>query len=242
MKKSFLFLIIIMTVMISGSAAAIELKTGQTVSFGNYEQDNNYGNGKEPIEWLVLDVNYNEALLISKYLLDTQPIWENAAGRGLGAPNWDISRMRLWLNGSFFYDAFNSSERNIIRNTRNENPVYGFEGATDPYTWDHIFILTPKEAQKYMSGSARMAKPTAYCAAKGVKRNSGGYSTWWLRPESIVSLGMEGTMEWAYVKSNGNIGKFYKDSEYTYDNSSASSWEKFRNTEIAIRPAVWIRF
>ena len=243
MKIRLFILAVVFAILIAaGSVQAAALKAGQTVLFGNYEQDNNTRNGKEPIEWLVLKVNYNEALLISKYLLDTQPIWENAAGPGLGAPNWDNSRLRLWLNGSFLYDAFSSSERNMIRNTRNENPTYGFEGASDPYTYDRIFIFTPKEAEKYLSGSARMAKPTAYCAAKGAKRNSSGYSTWWLRPESMRAVGMEGTLEWAFVKTGGSIGLFYIDSEYTYDPSSTSSWEKFRNTEVAVRPALWINF
>ena len=43
-----------------------EAKKGCLVEFGAYEQDNNLKNGKEPIEWMVLDVKNGEALLRSK--------------------------------------------------------------------------------------------------------------------------------------------------------------------------------
>lgn len=44
----------------------------KTVTFGRYEQDNNLGNGPEPIEWIVLDSNNGEVLLLSKYGLDVK--------------------------------------------------------------------------------------------------------------------------------------------------------------------------
>lgn len=40
--------------------------TGNVVTYGHYEQDNDTANGKEPIEWVVLDVQGDKALLISK--------------------------------------------------------------------------------------------------------------------------------------------------------------------------------
>lgn len=46
---------------------------GSSIYFGQYEQDNNSGNGPEPIEWIVLDIQDDRALLISKYGLDIQP-------------------------------------------------------------------------------------------------------------------------------------------------------------------------
>ena len=47
-------------------------KIGDTVSFGSYEQDNNTENGAEAIEWIVLDVEGENVLLLSKYGLDAQ--------------------------------------------------------------------------------------------------------------------------------------------------------------------------
>ncbi len=43
---------------------------GDTVYFGEYEQDANNGNGTEPIEWIVLEKDGDKALLLSKYGLE----------------------------------------------------------------------------------------------------------------------------------------------------------------------------
>ncbi len=41
-----------------------EVAEGNIVTFGHYEQDNNFDNGAEPIEWRVLEVNDGKATLI----------------------------------------------------------------------------------------------------------------------------------------------------------------------------------
>ena len=46
------------------------VKKGDYVKFGNYFQSND--TTKEPVEWLVIDENQDEVLLISKYVLDAQ--------------------------------------------------------------------------------------------------------------------------------------------------------------------------
>ena len=48
------------------------LAVGSIITFGAYEQDNNTRNGKEPIEWQVLEIKGGRALLISKYGLDAK--------------------------------------------------------------------------------------------------------------------------------------------------------------------------
>ena len=46
---------------------------GDCVIFGHYEQDNNTSNGKEDIEWLVLEKEADRMLVISRYVLDAMP-------------------------------------------------------------------------------------------------------------------------------------------------------------------------
>ena len=50
-----------------------EFAVGSSVYFGSYEQDNDTEDGAEPIEWLVLAVDNDKALLLSRYALDCQP-------------------------------------------------------------------------------------------------------------------------------------------------------------------------
>ena len=58
----------------AGYTVPSALSVGQTFKLGEYEQDNNTGNGTEPIEWQVLAVKGDRALVISRYVLDARPI------------------------------------------------------------------------------------------------------------------------------------------------------------------------
>ena len=53
-------------------AGLTNVSVGSIIKFGFYEQDNNSSNGKEEIEWKVLAVDGNKALVISQYALDYQ--------------------------------------------------------------------------------------------------------------------------------------------------------------------------
>ena len=50
----------------------LKIQIGDYITFGSYEQDNDISNGKEDIEWLVLDREDNKILVISKYGLDAK--------------------------------------------------------------------------------------------------------------------------------------------------------------------------
>lgn len=68
-------------------AGAIDsAEIGDTFIFGTFEQDNDKTNGREPIEWRVLDKNEKGVLLLSEYILEFGAYehdggditWENA--------------------------------------------------------------------------------------------------------------------------------------------------------------------
>ncbi len=58
------------------------IKRGDYVKFGRYPQ--NRGTVKDPIEWLALEVNGYEALLISRFSLDSRPYHHEHNGHNLG--------------------------------------------------------------------------------------------------------------------------------------------------------------
>lgn len=154
------------------------VKVGDYIKFGKYEQDNNTSNGKEAIEWLVLDVQGDKALVISKYALDAQPY--NKTDENI---TWEKCTLRSWLNNDFYNSAFTSSEKNKIRTTTvvaEDNLVYGTEAGNN--TQDKIFLLSISESNKYFSSNKeRMCKPTAYAKYRGPWTNSNGNCWWWLR-------------------------------------------------------------
>ena len=150
------------------------MKKGDIIKFGKYPQDRN--GSKSPIEWLVLDVKGNEALLISRYGLDCKQYHSG------GSITWEDCDLRKWLNSDFLKSAFSNeeSERILVSELRNDdNPEYGTPGGND--TKDRIFCLSIAEAEQYFSSDEdRQCRPTAYA------RNHRAYvkndcCDWWLR-------------------------------------------------------------
>ena len=72
-----LFLIVILLYMFGGSGEAEILDAAENartiLAFGKYEQDNNPDNGPEEIEWIVLEEQDGNLLLLSRYGLDAVP-------------------------------------------------------------------------------------------------------------------------------------------------------------------------
>ena len=159
----------------SGSSSS-NIKVGDTITFGHYEQDNNYSNGKEAIEWRVLDVKGDKLLVISSYVLDNKP-FHSTLDRGV---TWDRCSLREWLNEEFYNEAFSTNEKSKIltTNVKAESSINelalanGRSGTGSPVgsdTKDKIFLLSIKEARKYFSGE-KISKaswadyvPQTYC-------------------------------------------------------------------------------
>ena len=157
----------------------VNLKTGDRITFGSYEQDNNSSNGPEPIGWRVLEVSGGSALIVSEYALDAR-----AYNEDYESVMWATCTLRKWLNGKFYDTAFNEEEKGLIALTKvknADNPKYGTEGGKD--TEDRVFLLSLGEAERYFEDDeARRAFPTEYAIARNVwVREKTGTVWWWLR-------------------------------------------------------------
>lgn len=132
---------------------------GSVITFGHYEQDDRFSDGKEPIQWLVLDVQDDKALLISKYILDAQAYHEPYEDT-----TWATCKLRTWLNSTFLNTAFTPQEQSQIAYTTvstADNLDYGTRGGAS--TQDQIFILSVWEAAQYFSTNiSRRASTTDY--------------------------------------------------------------------------------
>ena len=188
------------------------VETGEIITFGQYEQDNDLGNGPEAIEWQVLAVEGDRALVISKYGLDAKKY--NDARTSV---TWETSTLRTWLNREFYNSAFSSEEKAQIRETtlKNPNNKYNIKGGNK--TRDRIFLLSYDEATEYFAdNAARRCQPTAYTKNNGAGASYGG--AWWLRSPGAYSI-------CAYEINF--IGSFY---EYDYVNTNG----------VMARPAFWL--
>ena len=171
------------------TALISEAEIGSSVFFGSYEQDNDTSNGKEDIEWIVLEKEGNKALVISKYALDSKQYHTSMCDI-----TWETCSLRKWLNGPFL-DAFSAEARNSIIDTTvtaDKNPSYSTSPGND--TTDKVFLLSIAEVNKYFpSDEARKCTPTDHTKAQGVWKSS-RYSTdgrttcwWWLRSPGSLS-------------------------------------------------------
>ena len=193
------------------------LAAGGTVSFGSFEQDGNYYNGKEPIIWKVLMIYDGRALLLSQNLLEAMPY--NYAQVSV---TWEGSTIRNWLNSTFYNDAFSNEEKSCISQNWNSNPAnsaYGTMGGSN--TFDNVFLLSMDELIYYFpSEASRKAMPTQ------VARSHGAYGTadvncawWWLRSPGQNT---------ACATSVNSIGVLLNTGPLVNDSTGG------------IRPAIWV--
>lgn len=143
------------------------------VVFGHYEQDGDLANGKEPIEWIVLEENETGKLLMSRYILDCVPF-----NKDYTDVMWDASSLRSWLNNDFAGEAFSEEERALILLSRiaYDNIETDQRGETE----DQVFCLSLDELTKYYKftydpysyfGYCKdlIALPTTYAKDRGVR-------------------------------------------------------------------------
>ena len=194
-------------------------QVGDYVYFGAYEQDNSSFNGKENIEWLVLDRYDNKIFVISKYALDAQPYNENG-----GEFSWGKSTLRSWLNNDFYDAAFSDEDKLLIIQANITDDKNGT--TSDTGTSDNVFLLSITEAEKYFSSDdKRQCVPTDYAIAQGAYTNF-QYTVdgkpacwWWLRSPSYARIDYHGSV--------GSRRIFYGDEALSGGNG-------------CVRPALWI--
>ncbi len=153
---------------------------GEPITLGNYEQDNNFDNGAEPIEWIVLDKYKDKLLLISKDALYSKKYNEELAN-----VTWETCTLRKWLNEDFYNTAFNDNEKAIILETKlnNHDSTAYRKSYGGNNTIDKVFPLSYNEASYYLpTHEFSLAKATAYAKESGSYTNAeSGYCWWWLR-------------------------------------------------------------
>ena len=166
------------------------VEAGDIVTFGKYEQDNNKTNGAEAIRWIVLDVQDDRALLLSRYALDSVRYHSSYVDVG-----WRDCSLRSWLNDTFLYTAFSAEDRRRIVTTYDT-------GASDS-----VFLLSVGEVYYYLSSARdRTCSLTSYAAAMGAAEKNNVAQWWWTRSPGTEAgqttfINFEGDSYSAYVNN-----------------------------------------
>lgn len=191
---------------------------GDIIKFGKYEQDANEENGKEEIEWTVLDTENNTILLVSSKLLDYKSFYEGETGY------WNESEIRQWLNNDFINESFTAEEQKHIRlvnivTTVYSNPLERFT------TEDRVFLMSAEEVEKYFPSRAdRLASPTEFANKQYDEAKTYDYIRWFTRNHNDVYGG------YSHISINTNKWQ------------SEGLFEEWRYKKPAfIRPAMWIK-
>ncbi|MBQ4151329.1 MAG: hypothetical protein IJC81_05960 [Clostridia bacterium] len=195
-------------------------KVGQIVELGEYEKI--YDEDAKtfvtaPVEWIVVDIDGENALLLSRYAIDAKPYHSEAE-----ESSWQDSTIRIWLNGEFYETAFANSVFEIIekdlKNDVGEN------------TKDKVFLLSKAEVEYYFSSEkSKIAKATSAAIKKGVYAFNGfkdeeaelnGNCRYWLRSSDLNDGGAQ--------RVNG-VGKIDK------------LGFKANTLQVGVRPAMWVK-
>ncbi len=190
-------------------------KAGDTLFFGTYEQDNNPSNGRESLEWIVLDVQPDKVLLLTKDAIDCKAY--HTANTDI---TWETCSLRQWLNGEFLSVSFTSVEKSmIIQAVVSPDKAIGNTVSPGNTTTDCAFLLSTSEVSNYLpNANMRLCKPTELAKAQGAKLGDNGSCLWWLRSPGASQNSA------VYVNGKGDT------SEHAYCTVSG-----------AVRPAVWLR-
>jgi len=198
------------------------VRVGDILAFGNYEQDGVSANGPEPIEWVVLDIQEDKALLLSCDALDSKPY--NDAYTSV---TWETSSIRQWLNGAFFNNAFTQEQKKQILvtevdNSRSQgNREWNSNGSN--HTEDVVFLLSYAETKAYLfSDYDRMCVPTDYAIANGADIR--------VHDDGITESG------WSWLRSPGE--KNHHAAFVNFDGAIYSN--AVGNEYLSVRPALWV--
>ncbi len=221
------------------------------ITMGTYEQDGNTSNGKEPIEWRVLYSDENRKLLISRNILDgdytnQENYWEEHQDTcSTEERTWETCYNRMWLNSTFFNEAFSEEEKSRILITEVINDdktitdgvsIHSLKGGNT--TEDRIFLLSEEEVENYFWGIAdRICIPTQYAFERGCSTSSmsndmmsfyftgSESSPWYLRVPGYEEIESDFYLPWVS-----------RVTEY----GDCDSWVQGIITNPGVRPAMWI--
>ena len=225
MNRSILLLFIAIALCCSLTACSEAYQPEDIVIYGHYEQNKNLDDGMEPIEWIILNIQGDKMLLVSRYCLDLQPYnikYENVT--------WDECSLRVWLNESFISIAFTTEEQTAILlsdigyNIFDEISFkkYGeFRTIGEKSTYDRIFLLSADEYSHYLNNKAYgIGISTAYASSKSENPYNSDCPYWLRTRDDSSHLIACAIIKWKE--------KPYKSGRYLHKN------------DIGVRPAMWV--
>lgn len=197
-----------------------KIKCGDVITIGSYPYS---ADGKVAmLEWIVLDIIDNHALVLTKDCIDHVLFNEGDKNTPV---NWETSSLRKWLNTEFYNTAFDENAKKLILQSSIVSMIkYPGPGLDYINTSDNVFVLSEREVSGYcFTENLRFAKATEYAKSRGADYDIlEGRGWWWLRDSVDMSnAGFGSGISCVWFK-----GRIAMDSP--------------SNEDASIRPAMWI--
>ena len=197
------------------------VEVGDTIALGKYEQDGDASNGEEDLVWYVLYKEGDQALLLSKYVLELLPF--NAVSEDQTSEDADESTklftyadstIRTFVNETFYNTAFTEEEKELlVALSVIEKDLEGNELAVSE---NRVFLLDAGMVDQFLTkDSMKIAKGTE--VVKATYRYD--EMPWWT---STIN------------RTNGTKAIAILGDGYAYSNPF--------NVYCGIRPAIWVDF
>ena len=183
------------------------------IAFGRWEQDGDETNGPEPLYWRILYAEGGGYYAVSDFVIAVQPF-------GGGLENWERSSLRTWLNGEFYRNAFNDTEKaHIVLRTQLNIGTPAWAASGDPATSDLVFLPSLTEIDMVLQTyDERKARPTPSVRRILNDPDNSPFTAWWLRTNGdwigeAMTVNADGT-----VNQHGQYG----------------------GDSLGVRPAIWL--
>lgn len=218
-------IILLVVIIVQNSYAEFSsqlMNVNSIVTMGKYGEDQLFG--EKDIEWIVLAVEENKALLFSRYIIDSM-IFSTIDQKG-----YENSKIREFLNEEFI-NCFSESEKNsiiptVVDGSYNEK----YETNNEDERTDKIFLLSAKEIDTYFNNLSEIAHDyimgigTKYALNRGLQyidyANGLVFSPYWLR-----SIGFN----YVYAQVVSFNGSVLEDGYF------------YHRHNCGVRPAMWVK-
>lgn len=204
-----------------------------SVIFGSYEQDGDEANGKEPLEWLVLDRDGDRALLLARYGIETMQ-WD----KDQTLEEWEVDKLYYMMNRMLYEDAFSAEERAALlpvkpfenRLTNYNEEMLLYKGYTFlPETDDVVYGQGQDETRYFRTEESRITIPTAYAAQKGAWFDADGEFKGVTAPWLVIATG---TTDGDFL--DVGFARVMPDGSISFDEDESV------DETVMIRPAIWV--
>ncbi len=154
--------------------------------------------GEKPMPWLVMENKGGQLALISMYAFDCR-----AYNNTYYKKPWNDCALNKWLNSEFYMGYFTEREKEKILPVYIDNNDVLYHQPENESAESKLYLLSEEEVNRFFpTQESRKARITIVGRGRVLWQSFGTYAHWWLRTQSLDSVGQ------GHVMYNGDISLY----------------------------------